>query len=106
MHGSRCQETLCGNQRRSARGAEMDTEILVGSQFDVGRRLVGQIIRDGFDVSVAFWVKTSEEGLWHLYIASPAVDEARLVEAYRKVYASLSKTPDSAVSLPDIKLIN
>ncbi len=35
----------------------MDTEILVGSQFDDGRRLVGQVVRDGFDVSVAFWVK-------------------------------------------------
>jgi hypothetical protein len=84
----------------------MDTEILVGSQFDDGRRLVGQIIRDGFDVSVAFWVKTSEEGLWHLYIASPAVDAERPGEAYQKVYTSLSKIPDSAVSLPDIKLIN
>ena len=84
----------------------MDTEILVGSQFDDGRRLVGQVVRDGFDVSVAFWVKTSEEGLWHLYLASPSVDEGTLVEAYRKVYASLSKIPDSAVSLSDIKLIN
>ena len=84
----------------------MDTEILVGSQFDDGRRLVGQVVRDGFDVSVAFWVKTSEEGLWHLYLASPSVDEGTLVEAYRKVYASLSKIPDSAVSISDIKLIN
>jgi len=66
----------------------MDTEILVGSQFDDGRRLVGQVVRDGFDVSVAFWVKTSEEGLWRLYIASPSVDAERPGEAYQKVYAS------------------
>jgi hypothetical protein len=84
----------------------MDTEILVESQIDDGRRLVDQAVRDGFDVSVAFWVKTSEEGLWQLYIASPSVDEGRLGQAYRKVYASLSKTPDSWISPSDIKLIN
>lgn len=84
----------------------MDTELLVESQIDDGRRLVDQVVRDGFDVSVAFWVKTSEEGLWHLYIASPSVDEGKLGEAYRKVYASLGKIPDSWVSPSDIKLIN
>ena|SRR5208337_825455 len=67
----------------------MDTELLVECQFDDGQRLVDQLIRDDFEISVAFWLKTSEEGLWHLYIASPFVDEERLGVAYRMVYASL-----------------
>jgi hypothetical protein len=84
----------------------MDTELLVESQIDDGQRLVDQLIRDDFEISVAFWVKTSEEGLWHLYIASPSVDEGKLGEAYRKVYASLGKIPNSWVSPSDIKLVN
>jgi hypothetical protein len=67
--------------------------------------LVEQLVRDGFDVSVAFWVKISEEGLWHLYIASPSVDAEKLGESYGKVYASLNKIPSSWVSPSDIKLI-
>ena len=84
----------------------MDTELLVESQIDDGQRLIEQLDRDGFEVRAAFWVKTSEEGLWHLYIASPSVDEAKQGEAYRKVYASLSRIPDSWISPSDIKLIN
>jgi hypothetical protein len=84
----------------------MDTEPLVKGQIDDGQRLVEQLVRDGFEVSAAFWVKTSEEGLWHLYIASPSVGAEKLGESYRKVYASLNKTPDSWVSPSDIKLIN
>jgi hypothetical protein len=48
----------------------MDTELLVESQVDDGRRLVNQVVSDGTEVSAAFWVKTSEEGLWHLYPAA------------------------------------
>src|SRR6266545_1064572 len=84
----------------------MDTELLVDSQIDDGQRLVQQLVLDGFEVTVSFWVKTSEEGLWHLYIASPSVDEEKLGDAYRKVYASLSRIPGSWVSPSDIKLVN
>ena len=84
----------------------MDTELLVESQIDGGQRLVDQLMRDDFEISVAFWVKTSEEGLWHLDIASPSVDKGKLGEAYRKVYASLGKIPNSWVSPSDIKLVN
>jgi hypothetical protein len=84
----------------------MDTELLVENQIDDGRRLVEQAVSDGMEVSAAFWVKTSEEGLWHLYIASPLVNEVRLGEAYRQVYASLGKILESSVSPSDITLVN
>jgi hypothetical protein len=58
----------------------MDTELLV-EQKDEGKRLIEQLGRDGFPVSVAFWVRTSEDGLWHLHIASPAVEEEKPVDA-------------------------
>jgi hypothetical protein len=69
----------------------MDTELLVEEQIDDGQRLIDQLIRDEVEVNVGFWVRTSEEGLWHLYIASPAINPEKLGEAYRKVYASLNK---------------
>ena len=42
----------------------MDTELLVDSQIEDGKLFVEQLIQDGFDVSVALWVKPSDEGLW------------------------------------------
>jgi len=84
----------------------MDTELLVTSQIEEGQRLVEQLVRDGFDVEVAFWVKTSEEGLWHLFIASPLVDAEKLGEAYRKAYASMNKIPEIGISPVDITLVS
>ena len=52
----------------------MDTELLVENRIDDGQRLLIELVRDGFDVSAAAWLKTSEEGLWFLYIGSKSVD--------------------------------
>jgi hypothetical protein len=82
----------------------VDTELLVESQLD-GQRLVDQLVRDGFPVEAAFWVKNSSEGLWHLYVASPAVDPERIGQAYGVVNVSLSKLTSPWVSLTDVKLI-
>jgi hypothetical protein len=84
----------------------MDTELLVEERIDGGQKLIDQLVRDGFDVRVAFWVKASEGGVWHLYIASPAVSPEKVVEAFRTVYASLSKLADPWVSHSEVKLLN
>lgn len=84
----------------------MDTETLVENQIDDGQRLIDQLTRDEFEVLVAFWLKTSEEGAWQLYVASPSVDMEKLGEAYRKVYASLKRLDQSWVTPSDIKLLN
>jgi len=84
----------------------MAAEILVETQIEDGRRLVEQLVRDDFDVAVAFWCKTSEESLWHLYIASPLVDPKRPGDAYRPVYASLNKLAGSCIQISDLKLAN
>ena len=49
----------------------MDTELLVENKIEDGAALIRQLIRDQFEVRVAFWVKRTEEGLWYLYIATP-----------------------------------
>jgi hypothetical protein len=83
----------------------MDTELLV-EQKSGGQRLIEQLVRDGFPVSAAFWVRTSEGGLWHLEIASPAVDEETPVGALRKVFAAMDELPTTWVTPADVTLIS
>jgi hypothetical protein len=72
----------------------MDTAPLVADQIEDGRKLVEQLVHDGFDVTVAFWVsfKYDEDGPW-FYIASQTVDQQGLQAAYRAVRAVLPKIP-------------
>jgi hypothetical protein len=83
----------------------MDQIALVDRRIDDGQRLVQQLLRDNFDVTVAFWLKTSEEDWWHLYVASKVVDERGPLEAYRALQASLQQLPGTTVSLTDVKVI-
>ncbi len=83
----------------------MDTELLVDNQIDDGQRLLAQLNRDGFRVTAAFWARTAGEGLWHFYIASPAVDVEKVGDSYRTLYASLRKIPEPWFSLLQVKLI-
>ena len=84
----------------------MDTDVLVDDRIEDGRRLVTQLVRDRFEVRAAFWVKTSEESLWQLCIASPLIDAAHLGDAYSTVFAALGKTPDCSVTPSELKLLN
>jgi hypothetical protein len=85
----------------------MDTDVLVTSRIDDGRRLLEQLDRDGFPVCVAFWVKRSEDGSWRLYIASPSYDQERFGESYRDLYSSLDRVSglSDSVSPAAISLI-
>src|SRR5437868_15540683 len=84
----------------------MDTELLVENQIDDGWRLLAELVRDGFDISVAFWARTSEEGLWFFYVASPSVTAGKIDEAYRTVYRSLSRLQGISISISEIKLLH
>lgn len=83
----------------------MDTELLVDPRLEDGQKLVAELVAAGFDVSVAFWVKISEEGLWFLYIGSTSVEPAKIGDAYRTLYACLSKLQDPSVGFSEVKLI-
>jgi hypothetical protein len=79
---------------------------LVDTRIDDGQKLIDQLVRDGFPVRVAFWVRTSEDEAWLLYLGSPDVDLEKPGDAYRRAYASLSKMPDCSISLSEIRLVN
>jgi hypothetical protein len=83
----------------------MDQVSLVDRRIDDGQRLIEQLLRDNFDVTVACWLKMSEEDWWHLYIASKVVDERGPAEAYRALQSSLQQLSGTTISLTDVKLI-
>lgn len=83
----------------------MDTNTLVEFQINAGERLILQLIRDGFRVEAAFWMKTTEEGIWFLYIASPIVEEKGLAGAYRILQTSHQRLQGIPLSLSDVKLV-
>jgi hypothetical protein len=83
----------------------MDTELLVENRIEDGQKLVTELVVAGFDVSVAAWVKTGEEGLWSLYIGSTSAESSRIGDAYRTLYACLSKIPDPWVDMSEVQLI-
>jgi hypothetical protein len=56
-------------------------------------------------VTVAGWVKVDEDGYWHLYIASPLIDEHGGLPGYQFVQNVLEKNPGISISLRDVKLI-
>ena len=83
----------------------MDTATLVKKREDDGRRLIGLLAERNIDVTVAAWVKTSEEGTWFLYIATEEVDKKGLANAYREVYGLLRSIEGTCISTSDIKLV-
>jgi hypothetical protein len=56
----------------------VDQEVLVDSRIDDGLKLLTTLVNEGFDVTVACWVKTSEEGLLFLYIGSTSVELGKI----------------------------
>jgi hypothetical protein len=83
----------------------MDQGPLVDNQIDDGFKLVKQLGTTGFDVAAAFWVRTSEDGQWTLYIASKVVEESGTAAAYRKVADALRQLEDPWVSMSEVKVI-
>jgi hypothetical protein len=84
----------------------MDQSTLVEDQIDDGRRFVERFAADGNPVQAAFWVKTAEEGLWFLYVATEIVDREGPAAAYRAVHAALRKLGESWVPSSEIKVIS
>lgn len=56
-------------------------------QVDGGKALLESLRNVGFDVTVSGWTKSSEEGDWHLYIASTDVEWLEGVPAKRRTEA-------------------
>lgn len=64
----------------------MDQVALVDREINDGQRLITALIEAGFPVTAAFWLKTTEDGQWTLYIATPIVDSEDSGKAYRRMH--------------------
>ena len=84
----------------------MDTYPLVKDQIDDGRRLLEQLVHDGFDVTAAFWLRFEFEEIYPWFcIVSKTVDEQGLRAALLAIHAALHRIPapwDSWLSAGEI----
>ncbi|MBY0526347.1 MAG: hypothetical protein K2R98_23335 [Gemmataceae bacterium] len=84
----------------------MDQGTLVENQIDDGARVVNKLRETGFDVIAAWWMKTSEEGQWFLYIASHEVDRKGIAAAYRAIHTVMGSLGRLWVDRFEVKLVN
>ena len=83
----------------------MDQGTLVDERIDDARRFVERFAADGNSVQAAFWIKTAEEGIWFLYVATEIFDRDGPAAAYCAVHSSLQKLGESSISSSEIKVI-
>jgi hypothetical protein len=83
----------------------MDQETVVSEKRDDGWKVVVQFERDGGGVAAAFWIKTSDEDQWSLYIASSLADQDPFA-GYGVIHASLAKLPGNCVAKSELRLIS
>jgi hypothetical protein len=83
----------------------MDQDALVDGRIEDGQKLILQLLQDGFELVVAFWLKAPEDAWPHLFIASRIVEQKGPTEAYRTLQKSLQRLPGTTISLADVKLI-
>lgn len=83
----------------------MAQDTLVREQIEGGQELITELAANGFDVTVAFWAKESDSGLWSLFLASPAIDQIGLAKAYQTVHTAVRRMPDRRIDPFEIKLV-
>src|SRR5437763_16171434 len=83
----------------------MDQVALVDRAIADGQMVILQLVRSGFDVAVAFWLKAPDDAWPHLYIASKVVDQEGPHVGYRALQEALEQLPLLSLSLSDFKLI-
>jgi hypothetical protein len=83
----------------------MVTNLLVDNLLEDGRTLIAALVRDGLEIEVAFWVRRSERGSWHLYIASPQFAPEKRGDFPLKIYNQLRRIPNSSIDFGQVRLI-
>lgn len=76
----------------------MDPEPLVEKAIEDGQKLVDELIRRGFDVSAAAWLRPTFNGKWRFYVVSPTVDADGITQAYQRLHKAIYAAPPTATS--------
>lgn len=88
----------------------MDTIALVDDQIADGRKLLDRLVRDGFDVTAAAWIKyaDAETDPRYFYVVSRTVDQEGVPAAYRAVHRAIQLIPapwGPWISLSELRLV-
>jgi hypothetical protein len=83
----------------------MDTELLVEPRLDEGKRLLAEMVREGFAVAIAFWARVADSDLWRLYVGWNSNQPEEVVRFYRVVIQCLERIGPTDIMLLDVKLI-
>lgn len=84
----------------------MDTVTLVNDMIGDGQKVVERLVRDGFEVTTAFWLKDAENGQWYFYVASPVVEQERLPRGYSRLHTIIRRMPQTHCIDPlEVKLV-
>ncbi len=84
----------------------MDTEFLVEPAINDGQAFIEQLVREGWGISVAFWAKQTEEGLFRLYIACHCANEDSLNSLYDHAFRTLGERDRFDIRPSELKLIS
>ncbi len=74
-------------------------------ETESGRRLIAELLGEGFAIRVAFWAKMTESDDWYLYLASPFVDEKGQASSYLLIDRLLRKSPELGFDPIDVKVL-
>lgn len=88
----------------------MDTGPLVAEQIEDGQKLIAQLAEEGFDLTVAFWVRFTgcAEHEWFFYIVSERVDRDGLRAAGLAVHQAIHRIPPPwgpYISVSELRLV-
>jgi hypothetical protein len=84
---------------------------LVDEQITAGRKLIEQLTRGGFPITIAFWVKFKYAEIdprW-LYIVTDKTRKDQLKESYMAVHAAIQTTPPPWrfwIDFSDLKVVD
>lgn len=83
----------------------MGQDTLVTDELDSGRKLVERLAGEGFDVSLAFWLKETDAGQWFLYLSSPVVNDKGPTIAYRIVLPVVEGMSELGIDPFSVKVV-
>ncbi len=78
---------------------------LVSEQIQDGQRVISELRRRKFDLTVAAWLRAGDDGLWKLYIGSKVVDDQGLRPAYEVINETIRSLADCWVDPFEVVVI-
>lgn len=83
----------------------MAQDVLVTEQIEGGRELLAQLAAEGVEVTVAFWAKETDSGLWYLFIATPMADIHGPGGAYQIIHTAIRRMPRRLLDPFEVKAL-